>query len=603
MAERAPARGGDRHPRDARSATTSTVPTVEPIAGQHPRRGVRRGRGAEHGAGLGARPRGRAGGAAPQHRRQLRQPRPPQPEPARPPARLHHRARDQRDRPRHAVQPVPARPPGHPHAPQRRVAAGAGRHRAAPPVGGTGAAHRRHPGRPRRGRGLPAGHGPRRRTRHHHRLRRRRPRPPAGRAHRERPRVLAPRPDRRHPRARPSHVGADGGGYTLAIIDSGLGMPAGDVAAANRRLAGAECFTIAPSKYLGHYVAGNLAARHGIRVHLDNSPGNGITATIDLPVDLLTTRRRPGRADAGTAGSRAAIIDTGARSRRSPPLQPFEVAVRTRADRRRVVDADQPRRARPVSALATPAGRVPGRPRPRRPSRCRPAPPAAWSSGRGAATTAAPAATMPDGELLASLSNIASNLTRTDQAAHAMPPAPRRGPRTGGTARQPVDRRRPAPSVRVARVVAGPARPRTPEPARDAAAPGVRSPSRPRGDRGAPGVPGAPGRPAPAQPTASPDGAGGGADRRRPRPPRAGRAAALDAAAEPPPAPGTPIRPAGRLSSRRSSTTHTATRWGTGTPMATRTGGQRARPRHLLRPGARTLVNATAVRPRASTAS
>jgi signal transduction histidine kinase len=78
-------------------------------------------------------------------------------------------------------------------------------------------------------------------------------------------------------------------GYTLAVIDSGLGMPAGDVAAANRRLAGAESFTIAPSKYLGHYVAGNLAARHDIEVRLDNSPGNGITATIDIPATLLTT--------------------------------------------------------------------------------------------------------------------------------------------------------------------------------------------------------------------------------------------------------------------------------------------------------------------------
>src|SRR5690606_3375326 len=79
------------------------------------------------------------------------------------------------------------------------------------------------------------------------------------------------------------------GGYTLAVIDSGLGMPAADVVAANRRLAGAESFTIAPSKYLGHYVAGNLAARHDIAVRLDNSPGNGITATVDLPPTLLTT--------------------------------------------------------------------------------------------------------------------------------------------------------------------------------------------------------------------------------------------------------------------------------------------------------------------------
>ncbi|HEY8544129.1 MAG TPA: nitrate- and nitrite sensing domain-containing protein, partial [Acidimicrobiales bacterium] len=38
-------------------------------------------------------------------------------------------------------------------------------------------------------------------------------------------------------------------GYTLAIIDSGLGMPPDELARANRRLAGAESFTIAPSKY------------------------------------------------------------------------------------------------------------------------------------------------------------------------------------------------------------------------------------------------------------------------------------------------------------------------------------------------------------------
>jgi signal transduction histidine kinase len=78
-------------------------------------------------------------------------------------------------------------------------------------------------------------------------------------------------------------------GYTLAIIDSGLGMPATDITAANRRLAGAESFTIAPSKYLGHYVAGNLAARHDIHVQLGSSPGNGITATIEIPPALLTT--------------------------------------------------------------------------------------------------------------------------------------------------------------------------------------------------------------------------------------------------------------------------------------------------------------------------
>ncbi|HEX6238868.1 MAG TPA: nitrate- and nitrite sensing domain-containing protein [Acidimicrobiales bacterium] len=78
-------------------------------------------------------------------------------------------------------------------------------------------------------------------------------------------------------------------GYSLAVIDAGMGMSPEEIAAANRRLAATESFTVAPSKYLGHYVAGNLAARHGIRVQLSCAPGTGITAAVDLPPDLLTT--------------------------------------------------------------------------------------------------------------------------------------------------------------------------------------------------------------------------------------------------------------------------------------------------------------------------
>ncbi len=102
-----------------------------------------------------------------------------------------------------------------------------------------------------------------------------------------------------------------GTSYTLAVIDTGLGMTADDLAAANRRLAGAESFTIAPSKYLGHYVAGNLAARHGIRVHLDNSPGNGVTATITLPPELLTTDEVTGAPVTPPEGQRAVRLRPG----------------------------------------------------------------------------------------------------------------------------------------------------------------------------------------------------------------------------------------------------------------------------------------------------
>jgi HAMP domain-containing protein len=76
-------------------------------------------------------------------------------------------------------------------------------------------------------------------------------------------------------------------GYILAITDNGLGMAPVDVERANRRLAGQESFTVAPSRYLGHYVAGHLASRLGIVVELQDSPAGGITARIDVPMGLL----------------------------------------------------------------------------------------------------------------------------------------------------------------------------------------------------------------------------------------------------------------------------------------------------------------------------
>jgi hypothetical protein len=62
---------------------------------------------------------------------------------------------------------------------------------------------------------------------------------------------------------------------------------------ANRRLAGAESFTIAPSKYLGHYVAGHLAARHDVRIALHATHGGGITAVVHIPAALLMGERQP----------------------------------------------------------------------------------------------------------------------------------------------------------------------------------------------------------------------------------------------------------------------------------------------------------------------
>ncbi|MFZ6005382.1 MAG: ATP-binding protein [Actinomycetota bacterium] len=76
-------------------------------------------------------------------------------------------------------------------------------------------------------------------------------------------------------------------GYTLAISDNGFGIAPDDLERANRRLAGAESFTVAPSRYLGHYVAGHLASRLGIAVDLQPGAAGGITARVDVPMGLL----------------------------------------------------------------------------------------------------------------------------------------------------------------------------------------------------------------------------------------------------------------------------------------------------------------------------
>jgi signal transduction histidine kinase len=110
-------------------------------------------------------------------------------------------------------------------------------------------------------------------------------------------------------RGRSSDMGGAGAGYVLAVVDFGYGMSADELERANRRLAGAESFTVAPSTYLGHYVTGNLASRHGISVELRSTAGlpsgGGVTATITLPPELLTTEpvAASAAADAAAGGS------------------------------------------------------------------------------------------------------------------------------------------------------------------------------------------------------------------------------------------------------------------------------------------------------------
>lgn len=76
-------------------------------------------------------------------------------------------------------------------------------------------------------------------------------------------------------------------GYILSVIDHGIGMTPDEITLANDRLAGRESYTVAPSRYLGHYVAGSLANRLGVSVRLGESPTGGVAAKIVLPVEVL----------------------------------------------------------------------------------------------------------------------------------------------------------------------------------------------------------------------------------------------------------------------------------------------------------------------------
>ncbi len=97
-------------------------------------------------------------------------------------------------------------------------------------------------------------------------------------------------------------------GYVVAVDDDGIGMSAADLEQANRRLSGDESYTVAPSRYLGHYVAGNLAVRFGIDVRVQDSPAGGVTATVTVPTTLIDPAPEP-EADVETAVAAAPAMD------------------------------------------------------------------------------------------------------------------------------------------------------------------------------------------------------------------------------------------------------------------------------------------------------
>ena len=107
--------------------------------------------------------------------------------------------------------------------------------------------------------------------------------------------------------------GIVGRGYAVEIEDRGLGMTPEALTAVNEQLASPPEFDLANSEQLGLFIAGQLAARQGIKVTLRPSPYGGIAAIVLLPTKIITSEAEEsswfGRAD-GTELPPAAVTSS-----------------------------------------------------------------------------------------------------------------------------------------------------------------------------------------------------------------------------------------------------------------------------------------------------
>ena len=73
----------------------------------------------------------------------------------------------------------------------------------------------------------------------------------------------------------------------LRVVDHGLGLSPERIVEENARLARRERLDLAPTEVLGLFVVGRLARKHGLAVALSETPGGGVTVTVDIGQDHL----------------------------------------------------------------------------------------------------------------------------------------------------------------------------------------------------------------------------------------------------------------------------------------------------------------------------
>jgi hypothetical protein len=78
-------------------------------------------------------------------------------------------------------------------------------------------------------------------------------------------------------------------GFAVEVTDRGLGIPPDQLRALNHELAEPLDFGLADADRLGLFVAGRLAARHGVHISLGPSPYLGTKAVVVLPDAIVVS--------------------------------------------------------------------------------------------------------------------------------------------------------------------------------------------------------------------------------------------------------------------------------------------------------------------------
>jgi signal transduction histidine kinase len=102
------------------------------------------------------------------------------------------------------------------------------------------------------------------------------------------------------------------GGALVDVTDRGIGMAAKEMAYANQQLDNPPAPDIDVPKWMGLLVVARLAARHGIRVRLNQAELGGLTAMVWFPDEILT--HYSAAVDPGLADARGAALGPAARA-------------------------------------------------------------------------------------------------------------------------------------------------------------------------------------------------------------------------------------------------------------------------------------------------